>query len=376
MYKILHFADLHLETSFAADNLSSSVGNWRRSDLRATLGRIFTLARERQVDAVTIGGDLFDQNYAAPSLVVFLKQQFTRLAPSRVFIVPGRHDPYTNSSMYALNDWPNNVTIFSQSKLTAAKIAPNIHLWGAAHPPLKEHVYLDGIKVDNQGINILLLHAADGAQNQDTFSITGPTVKSANFDFALLGSQHHGALWPDEKPYCVYPGSPEPLSIEEADSSHYVVLLTINEEGCHPELISINQWRYTNLEIDLSCCETAEEVVRRVKEPLNAGKTADERLIARVKLTGQPDLLVDVRTITEMVETKAHLQFEPQFGVKYDLAQLSQELTVRGTLVRKSLERLRLVQGDQERHTLLNSLYVALRALEGKQVPLFHEVVE
>ena len=101
MFQILYCADLRLDASFASSDLSASIGSWRRADLRATLGHILTLARERhacpepgrRVDAVTIAGDLYEQDYALPDTADFLMQQFTKLPPTRVFIAPGECDP-------------------------------------------------------------------------------------------------------------------------------------------------------------------------------------------------------------------------------------------------------------------------------------------
>src|SRR3954447_23877003 len=134
MFRLLHFADLHIDTSFATDGLPATVGTWRRADLRATLGRIMALARERKVDAVTIAGDLYEQDYALPDTAKFLMEQFSRLAPIPVCVAPGKCDPYIDGSLYALSHWPENVTIFSQSQLVPIELAPNIQLWGAAHP--------------------------------------------------------------------------------------------------------------------------------------------------------------------------------------------------------------------------------------------------
>ena len=166
-YQLLHFSDLHLDASFAADGIASSVGDWRRSDLRATVGRILALARERRVDAITIGGDLYDQDYALSDTGEFLAQQFARLAPMRVFIAPGEKDPYTTRSLYALTCWPPNVHIFTQAQLAPVQLAPDVHLWGAAHPAPQENRAVERARVDQPGINILLLHAAkrDGAKS-------------------------------------------------------------------------------------------------------------------------------------------------------------------------------------------------------------------
>ncbi len=75
-YKILHFSDLHLDTSFAGQGFSLGYGVERRLDLRACLTKILARARDLKVDTVTIGGDLFDHEYLLSRTAGFIKQQF------------------------------------------------------------------------------------------------------------------------------------------------------------------------------------------------------------------------------------------------------------------------------------------------------------
>ncbi len=371
--RVLHCADLHLDASFASDSLSAAAGTWRRADLRAALGRILTLARERQVDAVTIAGDLYEQDYALPDTADFLVQQFAKLAPIRVFIAPGEHDPYTNDSLYALTRWPENVTVFSQGRLSAVELTPGIHLWGAACPPSRGHRTLDNFHVNHEGVNLLLLHAADAEQpgpgDKVLFSVDAATVRAAGFDFALLGHQHNGRVWPEDAPCCVYPGSPEPLAPGEADSAHQVVLLTIQDGVCTPELIPISQWRYLSLRVALTDCSSIDEAVTCIEQSLQMVQGSDdERVVCHVTLTGLPNFDLDIKALAGRVETKAHVRYETRLSLAYDLEQLAQEQTVRGLLVRRFQARLENASSDQERHKVLNALNYALQVLDGKQV--------
>ena len=382
MLQILHCADLHLDASFASGGLPAAVGSWRRADLRATLGRILTLARERQVDAVIIAGDLYEQDYALPDTADFLVQQFAKLAPIRVFIAPGERDPYTNDSLYALTRWPENVTIFSHGRLSAAELAPGIHLWGAACPPARGHGALDNFHANHDGVNLLLLHAADteqpGPGDQALFSVDVATVRAAGFDFALLGHQHNGRVWPEDAPCCVYPGSPEPLAPGEADGTHQVVLLTIQEEtgssrkspvSIRTELIPISQWHYLSLRVALTDCSSIDEAVTCIEQPLQIVQGSDdERAVCHVTLTGLPNFDLDVEALAGRVKTKAHVRYETRLSLAYDLEQLAQEQTVRGLLVRRFQARLKNASSDQERHRVLNALNYALQVLDGKQV--------
>lgn len=373
MFQVLHCADLHLDTGFASAFPPAPIGSWRRADLRATLGRILTLARERQVDAVTIAGDLYEQDYVLPDTADFLAQQFARLAPIRVFIAPGEHDPYTNDSLYALTRWPENVTVFSQGQLAAVELASGIHLWGAACPPSRGHKTLDRFHVDREGVNLLLLHATDRPQHElggeALFMADADTMRSAGFDFALLGHHHTGHLCPEESPCCAYPGSPEPLTPEEADGAHQVTLLTIQDGVCTPEMIPISQWRYRSWHVDLTGCESIVQAGARVERTLQARLGGDEeRTVCQVTLTGRPNFDLNLTALAEQVTTKAHLQFDIQLTPSYNLEQLAQEQTVRGLLVRRFLARLEAAKSLRERNKVEGALLCALRALDGKQV--------
>lgn len=378
MFRILHFADLHLDASFAASGLPTAVGSWRRVDLNSTLERILSLAREREVDAVTIAGDLFEQEYTLPDTLVWLKQQFTQLAPIRVFIAPGESDPYSDKSLYTLIRWPENVTIFSRRWLTAVELAPDIHLWGAAHPPTQNRRRFDHFQVDQDGTNLLLLHAIDLAEEQakqtSTFLIDLASIEAAGFDFALLGHQHTARLWPEEAPRCIYPGSPEPLTLEQSGEANYVALLTIEAGVCTPELIPVGQWRYLSLEVDLTGCDSTEAVTNRTQESLQATENSnEERSIYYVTFTGKPNFDLDIEALYDRVESKAYIHYRTDLSMTYDLKQLIQEPTTRGLLVRNFQSRLENATSEQERRFALTALDLALRSLDGRKVQ-FNEI--
>jgi len=378
MFRILHLADLHLDASFASSGLPTAVGSWRRVDLNSTLERILTLAREREVDAVTIAGDLFEQDYTLPDTLVWLKQQFAQLAPIQVFIAPGESDPYTDNSLYTLIRWPKNVTIFSQRWLSPVELAPNIHLWGAANPPTQNRKRFDHFQADRDGTNLLLLHAMDLAQDQtkqtSTFLIDVATIEAAGFDFALLGHQHRARLWPKKRPRCIYSGSPEPLMPDQSSEAHHVALLTIEDGVCTPELIPVSQWRYLSFEVDLTGCDSTEAVVSRTQQSLQAVENSnDERSICYVTFTGKPNFDLDIGDLYDRVETKAYIHYKTDLSITYDLKLLTQEPTTRGLLVRNFQDRLENANSEQERRFTLTALDLALRALDGRKVQ-FNEI--
>src|SRR5205085_4389531 len=131
--KLMHLADLHLDHAFTGANAHDTGTNERRDGLRQALEHALDLAQSHHVDAVTIGGDLYDAACASPDTAVFLRQQFSRVAPIPVLIAPGDQDPYTSDSIYAYMDWPENVHIFKEPRLTAVTVGDAIQVWGLAY---------------------------------------------------------------------------------------------------------------------------------------------------------------------------------------------------------------------------------------------------
>ena len=58
--KILHTADLHLDSAFEA--LPAGKAQLRRTEQRELLARLATLAREEQVQLILLAGDLLDSD--------------------------------------------------------------------------------------------------------------------------------------------------------------------------------------------------------------------------------------------------------------------------------------------------------------------------
>ncbi|MGH3828312.1 MAG: metallophosphoesterase family protein, partial [Pseudonocardiaceae bacterium] len=129
--RLLHFADLHLDTPFRWAR--GEVARARRRGLRDTLLRIRTLADEQRVDALTCGGDLYEQDRFTPDTMEFLRSTFAELHPLPVFLAPGNHDWFGPASLYHQVKWAPNVHVFDESKLVPVSLADGITLWGAGH---------------------------------------------------------------------------------------------------------------------------------------------------------------------------------------------------------------------------------------------------
>ena len=130
MLKLIHAADLHLDSPFEA--LGERKAAQRRSEQRGLLGRIVSLAGERQADALLLTGDLFDSADAYSETARCVASELGK-APCPVFISPGNHDFYSLSSPWTRLELPENVHVFTSPRLECVELpGKGARVWGAA----------------------------------------------------------------------------------------------------------------------------------------------------------------------------------------------------------------------------------------------------
>jgi exonuclease SbcD len=373
MVRILHFADLHLDRSFAGLSVAPSEAAKRREELRAALRRIVDLALELNVDALTIGGDLYEHERAGPDTANFLAGEFERLAPKSVLIAPGNHDPYIPDSLYWRLEWPVNVHIFESMSWEPVELSDSVTVWGAGHrgPAIRDNL-VGTLRADPNRTNIALVHASDisavpeGKPAHCPF--TREDIERSGVDFALLGHYHELRLRPQESPRYAYPGSPEPLDFAEA-GDHHVLLLTANGAGLTCEPRKINEVVYQTSTIDVSGMSTSDSIRKAICELAEDEVAA--RAIMRITLTGQPepDLDFDLNALLQSTHDRFRYldpiidKTEPPF----DLEQMEEESTTRGAFVRLIQQRI-AVASPAELPTLQNALHHGLRAFAGQEI--------
>ena len=133
MLKILHTADLHLDTPFTGSRLGRDQILARRADLIGTFKGLMRLAAESLVDMMLIAGDLFEEEYVNPSTLNRLFSLIGEIDPIPVIISPGNHDPYHSGSPYANEELPPNLMLFRED--TVKKIEINdlkVNIYGVA----------------------------------------------------------------------------------------------------------------------------------------------------------------------------------------------------------------------------------------------------
>ena len=215
MLRILHLADVHLDRPFVRTDRRQSYRD--RARLRETFVRCLEPAHAGNVDAVTIGGDLWEDEHVSADTRRFVAAELAKAA-CPVLLVCGNHDPLLSGGNYERTAWPDNVWVFDAAELSEQRVADEVSVWGLSWGGGSlEANFLDSSAVPRDGrTHLLLVHGtatplATVYDDPSYCPFEPRRITEAGFAYCLAG-HIHGARQTAE---VVYPGSPEPLGWAE-----------------------------------------------------------------------------------------------------------------------------------------------------------------
>jgi exonuclease SbcD len=357
--KILHCADFHFDTPFC--DLSGSMGEKRKEDLRETFGNIVNLVQEEDVDLLLLGGDLFDNERVSRMTIDYLIHKFREISDVRVFISPGNHDPYHEKSYYHLVAWPENVHIFRNTweKVDIEELNVCVYGRGFSRAHHQESL-LKGFCVDDaEKLNLMLLHGevVSPGQSSDYNPITTEEIRASGLDYLALGHRHScTGIAQVGKTFWAYSGCPEGRAFDELGDKG-VLLGELSKETCHVVFKRISKRKYFEVTIDLSGCQTYEEIAARILASTSSMEPSQNlfKLILQGELPEQFPLYLSV--ISEKLEQQFYfLKFVDETTTKVDYQLLAHDFTLRGLFVKKMLQRLEQVAEQTKQTNLIKQI--------------------
>lgn len=357
MVKLIHAADLHLDSPFSG--LSPQLAAQRRGEQRRLLEGLAALARERKADAVLLSGDLLDSGRTFRETAQTLANQLGSTG-CPVFIAPGNHDYYSAHSPYSTLEWPENVHIFKTEQVESIPLpgkACVIH--GAAFSaPRLERSPLAGFAVLRDGnLHIMALHGevdSDGGYGP----ILTADIAASGLSYLALGHVHQcSGLQKAGSTFWAYPGCPEGRGFDELGEKG-VLYLEVEENTCKAEFIPLGKRRYEILTVDVTG-----------KEPLTAIRAAlptnTKEHIYRILLTGERPDGLDLPLLTQALEGDFFgLTLRDQTRAPRKLWERMEEDTLTGLFLR---EMARRCEAEPDNDTLQLAVRFGLAALEGEE---------
>ena len=248
--KILHTADVHLRQV--------------EDDRWQALTTIIDQAKDLQVDALTIGGDLFDQDLNANQIRQELRVLLADL-PFKVIIIPGNHDLKSFDQGFYFGE---NVELIDQ---LGQKIElDGTDIWGIPVDTLTGSQLLGAISELNQKLNpektnVLLFHGelTDIFFKPEEFGDEGQErylplklnyLDQTKFDYVLAGHFHKNFIVKrltnkrlKQGGFFVYPGSPVSITTKE-NGPRSAALIGPNKA---PVAVTLNTHHYQPVKLEL-----------------------------------------------------------------------------------------------------------------------------
>jgi hypothetical protein len=379
-YRLLHIADLHLDRAFAATGCQGELARRRRQGLRDALRRAGELAVQRGCDAVTIAGDLYEHERSGVDTARFLAETFAAWRPLRVFIAPGNHDPLLPGSIYLRTDWPDNVTLYTASRLEPVALADGLTLWGIAHrDPAWRGNPLEGVGSAGSGVHLALFHGSEMGSRPEGKAAHGPftaaEIRAAGFVAALCGHYHGRRV--DAAAGLLYPGSPEPLGFDET-GERGPTLVEIGPGGSvRYEPLSTNRWAAVCVTCDVEGTASVQGVLDALAgacEPELADIDRDCALV-RVDLIGTVPctLSLDAFTIESTAREQlavALVRVRDLTSAGHDVAAALRERGTRGAFARAAAAAAERAASEEDAALVADALRYGLTALAGAEVGL------
>ena len=244
MLKILHAADLHLDSPFSGHNQAATAR--LRGTLRSVPEKIVEICRREGCDLLLLAGDTFD-GPSTPESLQALKNALAQ-AEIPVFISPGNHDFCTPASPWLTEVWPENVHIFTAPAVASMAIPKlDCRIYGAAFTGMDSGALLEDFQTQGEErYHIAVLHGDPVQKNSPYNPITQAQVEASKLQYLALGHVHKtGSFWAGQT-LCAWPGCPMGRGFDELEEKG-VLLVSIGDTA-EARFLPLDTPRFYDLE--------------------------------------------------------------------------------------------------------------------------------
>ena len=357
--KILHMADVHLGRPVT--ELSKNLRDIRSQEVRSTFSKAISKAKDEKADVVLIAGDLFDSSETDKSTVAFIKGELARIPDIPVLVSPGNHDHLGNAYKMLDDGTLENLTIFGRDG--GKKIFPekNFAVYGIGFDKETQQTPLlkDVRAEDDSFVNIAVIHG-ELAPNSDYNPITDDDISKTNMDYIALGHVHtYSGIKKSGKTHYAYCGALEGGGFDECGEKG-ILFGTVSKEKCSLELCSISKRQYHTIDVDVTQCDTLQEIIDLVKS-----KTENKEDLYKIVLSGKRPETIPQGVIENEIGAFFSKVRDNTRG-EYNLVEISTEYSLKGIFAKNVVDRMNDVT-DEEKEKLLKASDLVMDILNSKK---------
>lgn len=292
MFKFIHGADIHLDSPLhGLERYEGAPVGEIRSATRRAFDNLIELAINEDVSFVLLAGDLYDGDWKDYNTGLYFMERMGRLrdAGIRVFMVAGNHD--AASQITKQLRLPDNVTMFATSapeQVIFDDLNVAIHGQGFATRAVTDDLSLAYPQGDPQLFNIGLLHTClDGKPGHEPYApCTIDGLRSKGYQYWALGHVHKREEMCQD-PWIVFPGNIQGRHIRETGPKGCTLVTVGNGEVVEVEPRDLDVMRWSLCELDVTACETVDDIYEQVRSGLQVALDAAEGRPVAVRLVLQ-----------------------------------------------------------------------------------------
>ena len=356
MIRILHAADLHLDSPF--DALSEEKAALRRREQRELLRSLAGIRAEQGAQLVLLSGDLFDSDASWAETEELLSLTLSEMAVP-VFIAPGNHDYYSSAGRWARLRLPENVYVFTSPDFDGVVLGElGVRVWGAAFTDNYSEGRLGELRIPRQDnfTELVCIHGEAGAPASRYNPITEAELAASNADYVALGHNHSfSGLRKAGNTYYAWPGCPEGRGFDECGEKG-VLIVDAEPGSVRAKFIPTGARRYEKLRVP-------------------AGGLEDFRLpdgaqdnIYEITVTGETDKEPDMAALYRALEPRVFaLRLKDETRLRRDVWERAGEDSLRGVFLRMLRDRYGSARTDAEREEITRAARWGLAALDGRE---------
>lgn len=334
--KFLHMADMHFDAPFTTLASKKDLGDLRRLEQRQALKQIIDYIQRNKIEYLFIAGDLYEQQYIRKSTIEFINNQFEKILDTKIFIVPGNHDPYIRNSIYEQYEFSKNVYIFKKNLEKYED--ENVVIYGVGF----NNFYMNENPLENLNVEqskkpvILLAHLdVNGTKDKNGFSynpIALGKLKALNIDYAALGHIHNSNFIENEK--ICYSGSTISLGFDEL-GEHGVIVGEFKNKELKKEFLKIDERVFSEYELNVENLNSNEEIIEKINE-LNF----QEKEMVKIKLVGNRNFEIDLNKIEKLIQNENIIKIKDCSKININIEKIMKENTLKGIFVNELTEML------------------------------------
>jgi len=378
MVRLIHTADLHLDSAFSS-RFSKEEAEERRRNLLIAWNKLLQYGIERKVQAILISGDLFDSPVVSRSTMEIFLSSIRKNPEISFFYLRGNHD--TKNTFRFRDDLPKNLFLFSKEgkkyRLKEKLVLLGQEFYGTERrnefPEEPEELVEEELlspssakdavqsiwNLKEEDCNILMLHGAlreGGPEVQNEQGISLKQLSRYPIHYLALGHIHKREEGKCGSLYYIYPGCLQGRGFdEEGEKGFYYLEIEEETKEIKAEFVPLKEGAFRIIPLFLSEEDGTLDAEEKIRESLKK-EGAEAKDSVRIILKGEKRAGEErnLRYLEKQLEEEyAYIEIKEETKLKLRKEEFIHEKGLKGEFLRMVSESESLSEEEKEKLMIL-----------------------